>query len=215
MKKIIFSVLLLAVIFAIGFSGCLGGDDEASNTANNSTDSNNSSNNSSNMTDNSSNGSDNDSAESVAPPFDPNLTLVDPVPQDFIFFSTATVRSHGQHIGVTDVLFGYQGIYHYGENAAPVFLTFYDVEIANTTKKADDYIQMMKDSHVRQYGNDSIITTIHFNGHSATLFEAATAEVPQYGRYMIAWTLGDNMFVTVTGVVDASVLETLAAATEY
>lgn len=218
MKKNIILLLLFAVIFAVGISGCLDGDDEVNNTTN----FNNTSNNANSTENNSSNNSSGNSAvnnsfneSKPVPGFDANLTKVDPVPENFVFFSTATVRSHGQHIGVTDALFGYQGIYHYGDNETPVFLTYYDVAIANTTKTSESYIQMMKDSHVKQYGSDSKISTIQINGHDATLFEATTDEVPQYGRYMIAWTLGDGMFVTVTGAVDEPVLESLATATGY
>lgn len=210
MKKNIILLLLFAVIFAVGISGCLDGDDEANNTTHTSHGTNSSGNNSSNN----SSGNSSNSSKPI-PVFDANLTIVDPVPEGFLFFSTTTVKSHGQHIGVTDALFGYQGIYHYGENATPVFLTYYDVAIANTTKTSETYIQMMKDSHAEQYGHDSKISTVRINGHDATLFEATTDDVPQYGRYMIAWTLGDSLFVTVTGPVDESVLESLATATGY
>ncbi|MDR2943603.1 MAG: hypothetical protein LBU81_00680 [Methanosarcinales archaeon] len=149
------------------------------------------------------------------PPFDANLTILDPVPEGFTFFSTATVKSHGQHIGVTDALFGYQGIYHYGENETPVFLTFYGLSLANTTKTSEMYIQMMKDSHAKQYGAAGKISSLQINGRSAVLFEAAADETPQYGKYMIAWTLGSGMFVTVTGTADKAALESLAAAVSY
>jgi len=120
--------------------------------------------------------------------------------------------SHGQRIGMTDALFGYQGIYHYGENDTPVLLSFYNTN--GVEKTPEQYLQMMKDSHARQYGAGSQISNIRFNGHDAVLFSVTSGEATQYGRYIIAWSLGD-MLVTVTGNVDSSVLETLATATGY
>lgn len=212
--------ILILFLLAVGVSGCLGGDDEVNNTTNNTSNntsngSNNSSDNSSNNSSDTSSGNNSSNGSNLIPSFDANLTMVDPVPEKFSFLTTASVRSHGQHIGITDALFGYQGIYQYDENETSFFLTYYDVSIANTTKTAEDYIQMMKDSHAKQYGNDSKISTVQINGHDATLFEATTDEVPQYGRYMIAWTIGNSMFVTVTGVVDEPVLKSLATATGH
>jgi len=212
--KLIWLLIVITAVF-ICAAGCLG-NDSANNSDNTSNDS--SSNNTSNDTlnDSPSNNTSNNSSPPafVVPPFDANLSLVDPIPNGFTFLSTATVKSHGQHIGVTDALFGYQGIYHYGENKTPVFLTYYDTAIAGTSKTPADYIQMMKESHIKQYGGDSKITTVYVNGHEATLLEATTGTTPQYGRYILTWELG-GMFVTVTGVVDSSVLESLAAATGY
>ncbi|WNY28872.1 hypothetical protein MmiEs2_10850 [Methanimicrococcus stummii] len=213
-KNILVAFLLLAVVFAVGVSGCLGGDD-ADNATNNTNTTDNTTGNNTGNTSNETDNSSNESVQKPVPPFDANLTLVHPVPEEFVFFSTATVKSHGQHIGVTDALYGYQGIYHYGSAGTPVFLTYYDVAIANTTKTPDSYIQMMKDSHSKTYGSDSNITTIQFNGHDATLFAAETDEAPQYGKYMVAWALGDSMFVTVTGTVGDDALITLATATGY
>ena len=199
-KKILLILSIVIVLAAVGISGCLNNgdnDDPANNTT----------------TENKS--SDIPAEELLqkkAPPFDTNLTLVDPIPTDFKFLSTTTVMSHGQRIGITDVLRGYQGIYHYGENNTPVFLTFYSTYGVEMTP--EQYLQMMKDSHAAQYGAGSQISTIQLNGHGATLFSATSGEAPQYGRYIIAWTLGD-MIVTVTGNVDSSVLEALAKSTGY
>jgi hypothetical protein len=215
MKKNIFLFFMIAaVLLAVGFSGCLGNDDsnETVPDSNSSNNSNESADNSSNNSSDNSSGSDNSAAPKPIPPFDANLTLVHPVPEGLTFFSTATVKSHGQRIGITDALFGYQGIYHYGAAGFPVFLTYYNtLEVA---KSPDDYIQMMKNSHTSQYGSDSQISTIQVNGHDAVLFAVTSEEPPQFGRYMLAWPLGD-MFVTVTGNVDSSVLISLAEATGY
>jgi len=214
MKKNIFLFFMIAaVLMAVGFSGCLGNDDSNGTVPDNSSNgsSDNSADNSPDSSGNSS-GSDNPIIPKPIPPFDANLTLVPSIPEGLSFLSTATVKSHGQHIGVTDALFGYQGIYHYGSNETPVFLTYYNtLEVA---KSPDDYIQMMKNSHTSQYGSDSQISTIQINGHDAVLFSVTSEEPPQYGRYMAAWPLG-NMFVTVTGNVDSSVLISLAEATGY
>lgn len=212
MKKRLLFVLIVMAAAAVCVSGCLGNDGRipsggTSDTSNNT--SNNTSGGSSNSPDNDSN------STPTVPPFDANLSLVDPIPAGFTFLSTTTVKSHGQHIGVTDVLFGYQGIYHYGENNTPVYLTYYDTALSDTSKSAADYVQMMKDSHIKQYGNDSKITTVQINGHNATLLEVTTEEPPQFGRYILTWTIGDALFVTVTGTVDYTVLETLATATGY
>lgn len=218
MKKNLFVILIFAAVLAVGLSGCLGGGDDVNNTTNNSTDNalNNSTNYSINNTNNISNNSSNSSNGSKpVPVFDANLTLVDPIPNGFTFLSTTTVKSHGQHVGITDALYGYQGIYHYGKNETPVFLTYYDVAIANTTKTPDSYIQMMKDNHKKQYGSDSNVSTVQINEHDATLLAAETDEVPQYGRYILAWPLGDTLLVTVAGNVEYSALESLATATGY
>ena len=212
-------IWLLIVIVAVFIcaAGCLGNDgaNSSDNISNDSSSNNTSNDSSSNDTLNGSNNTSNASPPTaVVPPFDANLSLVDPIPNGFTFLSTTTVKSHGQHIGVTDALFGYQGIYHYGENKTPVFLTYYDTALVTGSKTPADYIQMMKESHVKQYGSNSKITTIHVNGHEAILLEATTETTPQYGRYILTWELG-SMFVTVTGVVDSPVLESLAAATGY
>ena len=219
MKKNVFLFFMIAaVLLTVSFSGCLDRDDSNETVSDNS--SGNSSDNSSNdSADNSfdnssedSSSSDNSTTPKPIPPFDANLTLVHPVPEGLTFFSTVTVKSHGQHIGVTDALFGYQGIYHYGMAGFPVLLTYYNtLEVA---KSPDDYIQMMKNSHASQYGSDSQISTIQINGHDAVLFAVTSEGPPQSGRYMLAWPLGD-MFVTVTGNADSSVLISLAEATGY
>lgn len=194
MKKI-YLLSLLILISAVFLSGCLAGEtnltspDDITNPS--------------------------DSNQTPLPAFNADLTLVDPVPPSLSFLSTASVRSHGQHIGVTDAIFGYQGIYTHEKEKTPIFLTYYNVGIANTTKTAVSYIQMMKDSHIEQYGANSNITTIQINGHDAVLFKAETDDAPQYGRYMLAWTIGDDMFVTVTGTADSAVLIELATATGY
>lgn len=199
MKKLKLTALLLIIVFAVSLSGCLNGNDVSD-------DGNTSSDRPGNISGNFSSGS------QPAPAFDANLTLIDSVPPDFSFYATTTVKSHGQHIGITDALFGYRGIYHYGSNQTPVFLTFYETAIANTSKTPADYIDMMAQNHEKQYGSNSNIQTVSFSGHDAVLFEATTSEVPPYGRYMIAWSLGDSLLVTVTGNVDASVLMELATA---
>jgi len=235
--KWIWMLVVMTAVF-VCVAGCLGNDGtNSSDNISNDSSSNGPSNDSSNSTlndssngtlngtsngsssndtlnDSSNNTSDNASPPVVVPPFDANLSLVGSVPDGFTFLSTATVKSHGQHIGVTDALLGYQGIYHYGENKTPVFLTYYDTSIATTSKTPAAYIQMMKESHVKQYGSDSKITTVYVNGHEAILLEATTETTPQYGRYILTWELG-SMFVTVTGVVDSPVLESLATATGY
>ena len=194
-----FFILILAA--AVGASGCLGNDGD--NTAENTTAQNNSK-----STSSESNGQ-------TIPVFNANMTLVDSVPSDLTFLSTTTVKSHGQHIGLTDALFGYQGIYLYGDNNTSVYLTYYDVSIATTSKTSADYVQNMIDSHQKQYGSDSKVSTVKFNGHDAVLLTAETAEAPQYGRCILTWSLGDDMFVTVTGGVDSSILVELATATGY
>lgn len=212
MKKSFLFLIILVFVFSVAVSGCLGGNDDVNNTTDNSTnESNNSSNNSSDDT----NPGDSSNESKPVPVFDANLTFVDPLPEGFTFLSTATVKSHGQHIGITDALFGYQGIYHYGENETPVFLTYYETAMTDTAKTPDSYIQMMNDSHKKQYGSDSNITTVQINGHDATLLTAETNEVPQYGRHILAWPLGDTILVTVTGNVEYPVIESLATATGY
>lgn len=203
MKK--YFLFFIVVILAVGLSGCLNDNGNDTNLTDN--DSKNNSNNASNESD--------PANKSDAVVFDSNLTLVQPVPEGFKFISTASVKSHGQHVGITDALFGYQGIYNYGENNVPVFLTYYDVAIANTTKTPESYIQMMKDSHLKQYGNDSNISIIQINGHDVTLFAATTEETPQYGRYILAWSLNDTILVTVAGNAELDVLKTLAVASGH
>ena len=219
MKKNILLILsLIVVLTAVGISGCLNNDDAANSTTpeNNSSGSNSSDNSPDNSSappsGNSSDLPDESTPQKPTPSFDASLTLVDPIPTDLKFLSTTIVMSHGQRIGVTDALRGYQGIYHYGENNTPVLLTFYSTYDAGKTP--DQYLQMMKDSHASQYGSGSQISTIRFNGHDAVLFAAPAEGATQYGRYIVAWTLGD-MIVTVTGNVDSSVLESLAKATGY
>jgi len=214
-KNIFLFFMIAAVLLAVGFSGCLGDNDSnetipESNSSNNS--SNESADNSSNSSSDNSSGADNPTTPKPVPLFDANLTLVQSVPEGLTFLSTTTVKSHGQHIGITDALFGYQGIYHYGPSETPVFLTYYNT--LEVVKSPDDYIQMMKASHASQYGSDSQISTIQINGHDAVLFSITSEAPPQYGRYIVAWTLGD-MLVTVTGNVDSSVLISLAEATGH
>ena len=206
MKKISILLFIFIIAAAIAMAGCLGNDvdDGADDSVINS----------SNDSNNDTNSPDLPEAKSI-PPFGANLSKVDPVPPNFSFLSTATVKSHGQHIGITDALFGYQGIYHYGSGGTPVFLTYYDVAIATTSKTSATYIQNMIDSHQRQYGSDSNVSIIQFNGHDAVLLTAETAEVPQYGRCILTWTLGDSMFVTVTGNINSDDLIELAKATGY
>ncbi|MCL2550025.1 MAG: hypothetical protein FWE78_03710 [Methanimicrococcus sp.] len=220
--KLIWLLLVITAVFVCA-AGCLGNDgaDSSESVSNGGSSNDSSSNNASNdsssngTSDGSYNNSNNTSPPApVVPPFNSNLSLVDSVPDGFIFLSTATVKSHGQHIGVTDALLGYQGIYHYGENKTPVFLTYYDTALAGTSKEPAGYIQMMKESHVKQYGGNSKITTVYVNGHEATLLEATTETPPQYGRCILTWELG-SMFVTVTGAVDYPALESLATATGY
>ena len=219
MKKNILLILSIVIVLAaVGISGCLNNDDAANNTTsdNNSSGSNSSDDSSANSSDTSSSENSSDIPADVpqkpVPPFDANLTLVSPIPAGFTFLSTTTVMSHGQHISMTDALFGYQGIYHYGENNTPVLLSFYNTN--GVEKTPGQYLQMMKDSHAAQYGAGSQISTIRFNGHEAVLFSVTSGESTQYGQYFIAWSLSD-MIVTVTGNVDSPVLETLATSTGY
>jgi len=207
LKNISIFLFIFVIAIVISVAGCLGND--ASNADDNI---------SKNAIDAGDDSNHSESAQLTEskpiPPFDANLTSVDSVPQNFSFLSTTTVKSHGQRIGITDALFGYQGIYHYGNDRTPVFLTFYDVTLSSSSQTPNSYIQSMIDSHKKQYGDDSSISTIQINGHDAVLLTAETAETPQNGRYILVWGLG-NMFVTVTGNVGSDSLIELAEAAGY
>jgi len=206
LKNISIFLFIFVIAIAVSVAGCLGNDaNNADDNFNNTTDSNENSNHSE---------SSQVAEPKPIPPFDANLTFVDSVPQNFSFLSTTTVKSHGQRIGITDALFGYQGIYHYGNDRIPVFLTFYDVTLSSSSQTPNSYIQSMIDSHKKQYGDDSSVSTIQINGHDAVLLTAETTETPQNGRHILVWTLG-NMFVTVTGNVGSDSLIELAEATGY
>jgi len=206
LKNISIFLFIFVIAIAVSVAGCLGNDaNNADGNLNNSIDSD----------ENSNHSESGQVAESKSTPsFDANLTLVNSVPQNFSFLSTTTVKSHGQRIGITDALFGYQGIYHYGNDRTPVFLTFYDVTLSSSSQTSNSYIQSMIDSHKKQYGDDSSISTIQINGRDAVLLTAETAETPQNGRHILVWGLG-NMFVTVTGNVGSDSLIELAEATGY
>ncbi|MCL2142378.1 MAG: DUF4367 domain-containing protein [Methanimicrococcus sp.] len=149
------------------------------------------------------NGSSGSSNVMANPIFHPDLTLVDSIPASLTFLSTVTVKSHGQNIGITDALYGYQGIYLYNDDNA--FLTIYNT---NSSQEARDYLQMMQTSHAQTYGSNSKVETVQINGHDAVLL--TTSEMPN-GQYILAWTV-DQMIVVVNGPVDYSLIRELAEA---
>ncbi|MCL2550482.1 MAG: hypothetical protein FWE78_06140, partial [Methanimicrococcus sp.] len=89
-------ILLLVALLAVGVSGCLGGGDDKS------------------ADDQSSNESSNNSStiDDSDLSYNASLVTVRGVP-GYEFLSTQSVKSHGEGIGITDVLYGYRGYYKF------------------------------------------------------------------------------------------------------
>lgn len=198
MKKIIQILISLLVVFiAVGVSGCLGGGDD-DNSTNNSTD-----NNTSNISD----GIEDDLS------YNTNIVTVRDLPEGYEFLSTQTVKSHGEDIGITDVLSGYRGYYKFANDTVSNATVYFYCFKTNTSENASGYYQNMNNSYTDKYGDASNVSTITLNGHEATKFETTDESGPD----MIAWTRGNLIFVVkenVPGQVDYETLRALAVASE-
>lgn len=197
MKKIIQILTLLLVVFiAAGVSGCLGGDDTDNSTG---TD-NNSSNNSTNVDDNDLN-------------YSTSIVTVRDLPEGYEFLSTQTVKSHGEGIGITDVLSGYREYYKFTNDTVSNATVYFYCFKTNSTEDAAKYYQQMKESYAENYGDNGNVSSVMLNSHEATKF-TTTAE---NGSDMISWTRGNLIFAVkgqVAGQIDYATLESLAVASE-
>ncbi|MBZ3935864.1 hypothetical protein LJX78_00090 [Methanimicrococcus blatticola] len=195
MKKIIQILTLLLVIFiAVGVSGCLGGDDADNSTGNNPS--------------NNSTGIDDDDLN-----YSTNIVTVRDLPTGFEFLSTQMVKSHGEGIGMTDILSGYRGYYKFTNDSVSNATVYFYCFKTNSTEDAAKYSRQMKDSYIENYGDSGTVSTVKLNGHDATKF-TTTAE---NGSDMIVWTRSNLIFVTkgqVAGQIDYATLESLVIASE-
>jgi hypothetical protein len=134
-----------------------------------------------------------------------NIVTVQDMPQGFTFLSTQSVKSHGENIGITDVLYGYRGYYKFTNDTVSNATVYFYCFKTNGTAEAAKYYQTMANS----YSGDT--SSVQLNGHEATKFTAAS------GSDMIAWTRDNLIFVSkgpVAGEIDYETLESLAAASE-
>ncbi|MDL2261009.1 hypothetical protein LJC08_02055 [Methanimicrococcus sp. OttesenSCG-928-J09] len=188
-------LLLLAVFIAVGVSGCLGGDGNTDNSTDN-----NSSNNST--------GSDDDLNYST------NIVTVRDLPAGYEFLSTQSVKSHGEGLGITDVLYGYRGYYKFSNDSVNNATVYFYCFKTNSTDDAAKYYQQMKDSYESDYSTANV-SSITLNGHSATKFVTVSEDESASGPNMIAWTRSNLIFVVkgqVKGETDYATIESLAVA---
>ena len=198
MKKSVQIFILLITIFAvIGISGCLGNDDvpDADSGAD---------------SDNSSSGP---ASVSGGRNFEYNTSVVtiSNLPAGFEFLSTQSVKSHGEGIGISDVLQGYRGYYTFTNNTASNLTVYFYCFKTNTNGDADRYLQTMKTSYTNSYGASGTVSSVRLNGHDAVKFFSTDEDTPD----MIAWTRDNFIFVAkcrVSGEVDYETVESLAIA---
>ena len=195
-KAIKILILLFVALIAVGASGCLGGDDSADNES-----------------DSNSNGtSDNSSISDADLNYSTNIVTIKDMPAGFTFLSTQSVKSHGENIGITDVLYGYRGYYKFTNDTVTNSTVYFYCFKTNGTAEAAKYYQDMKDSYSRTYGDAGTVTSVQINGHEATQF-TTTANGPD----MIAWTRANLLFVSkgqVAGEIDYATIESLADASD-
>ena len=216
MKKIILTLLIVAAVFAVGFSGCLGNDD-SNIPENNST----SENETTDTVDNSESNENNDapisSGSTLITTFNGSVSTLDPLPSGFRHLATRSVTAHTQGLGIPDAILGYRNMMVFESENENVYFSVYRC----TAKTADEYIENMKSAHISKYGSDSIISTVVVNGHSATLLEATVSETPAEGRYILVWSnwsddiYDDSYLVIVNGKVNYSAIKELADASNY
>ncbi|WNY24393.1 hypothetical protein MmiHf6_17240 [Methanimicrococcus hongohii] len=189
--------LILAVFIAVGVSGCLGGSD-----SDNATDeSDNSTNNSTTLPDEDLN-------------YSTNIVTVRDLPEGFEFLSTQSVKSNGESVGITDVLYGYRGYYKFTNDTVSNATVYFYCFKTNSTEDADRYYQQMKDSYNSNDGDSGDVSTVVVNGHNAAKFTTADDVA---GTDMIAWTRGNLIFAAkgqTAGQIDYGTLESLAIASE-
>ncbi|WNY28874.1 hypothetical protein MmiEs2_10870 [Methanimicrococcus stummii] len=193
MKKISILLLMLAVLLAVGISGCLGGDADDEIVA------------------------DDDSSKSSFTDDDlnysTNIVTVRDLPSGFEFLSTQSVKSHGEGVGITDVLYGYRGYYKFENDTVSNGTVYFYCFKTNSTGDAERYYQQMKNSYESSNGDNADVSTVTINGHDATKFTTANGS----GTDMIAWTRGNLIFAAkgqVAGQIDYETLKFLAEASE-
>lgn len=196
MKTILFFLLLILTVFA---AGCLGGDDGTDNSAD-----------SANDTPSGGNISGNELNYSTS------IVTVHDVPSGYEFLSTQSVKSHGEDIGMTDILYGYRGYYKFtNETVTNVTVYFYCFK-TNSSADASKYIQQMNDSYTNSYSTADL-SSVQLNGHNAVKYTTVSEDESASGPDMIAWTRGNLLFVVkgqTNGEVDYADLETLVKASK-
>jgi len=196
-KSIQILILLIAVFAVIGISGCLGNDDAA---------------------DSGSNDSDLPSAPASsgtakAVDYNTSIVTIHNLPAGFEFLSTQSVKSHGEGIGISDVLQGYRGYYTYTNNTVSNLTVYFYCFKTNSNGDAARYLQNMQTSYTNSYGTTGTVSSVRLNGHDAVKFVSEDEDVPD----MIAWTRDNFIFVAkcrVSGEVDYKTVESLAIASE-
>ncbi|MDV0444747.1 hypothetical protein MmiAt1_02840 [Methanimicrococcus sp. At1] len=181
-------LIILAVFIAVGAAGCLGGDDGTD----------------------SGDGTDNDSVPAVSVGslnYSTNIVTVSNLPAGFEFLSTQSVKSHGEGIGITDVLYGYRGYYKFANDSVTNATVYFYCFKTNTSADASKYLQQMNTSYENSYS--ASVSEITLNGHSAAKLTSDS------GPDMIGWTRDNLIFVVkgqVPGQVDYDTIESLAVA---
>ena len=187
-------ILLIAVLFAVGISGCLENDD-------------------SDNSGNSVNSSDTTSGQTNELEYNTSIVTVSDLPEGFEFLSTHSVKSHAEGIGITDVLYGYRGYYAFTNDTVSKANVYFYCFKTNTSEDADTYLQNMQTSYANSYGSGGIISNSQFNGHSVIKLTSTDGAVPD----MIAWTRDNLLFVVkgqVAGEVSEKTIESLAVASK-
>lgn len=197
MKKMTIFLLLLAVFIAVGVSGCLGGDDNTDNSTDNNT-------------------SNNSTVPDDDLNYSTNIVTVRDMPNEFEFLSSQSVKSHGEGIGITDILYGYRGYYKFSNNTVNNATVYFYCFKTNSSDDAAKYYQQMKDSYEANYST-ATVSSVTLNGHSASKFVTVSEDELASGPNMIAWTRGNLIFVVkgqVKGEVDYAAIESLAVASD-
>ena len=198
MKKSIQILILLITVFAvIGISGCLGNDDASGPDSNDS--------------DSPSVPASSGAAKNVD--YNTSIVTIYNLPAGFEFLSTQSVKSHGEGIGISDVLQGYRGYYTYTNNTVSNLTVYFYCFKTNSNGDAARYLQNMQTSYTNSYGTTGTVSSVQLNGHDAVKFVSEDENVPD----MIAWTRDNFIFVAkcrVSGEVDYEIVESLAIASE-
>jgi hypothetical protein len=199
MKKSVQIIILLITVFAIlGISGCLGNDDVPDADSDN-------------LSSDPASSTPASGAAGKDLEYSTSIVTISDLPAGFEFLSTQSVKSHGEGIGISDVLQGYRGYYTFTNSTVSNSTVYFYCFKTNTNNDADRYLQDMKTSYTNSYGSPSTVSSVRLNGHDAVKFVSVDEDVSD----MTAWTRDNFIFVVkgrVSGEIDYETLESLAVA---